>query len=94
MHEEQTTRRYREQLDERRSRAARPRRGERRNMNDQVRRGLVWLVGRTGEDDGQAMIEYALLVSLIAIVSFAILQVLGVRVASLYTSVFNQLPTP
>jgi Flp pilus assembly pilin Flp len=61
-------------------------------MNNQVRRGLVWLVGRSREDDGQAMVEYALLVALIAIVSFAILQILGVRVASLYTSIYNKLP--
>jgi Flp pilus assembly pilin Flp len=76
------------------SRAASARRGERRTMVNWARRGLAWTLLRAREDDGQAMVEYALLVSLIAIVSFAILQILGVRLADLYSSIFNQLPAP
>ena len=38
-------------------------------------------------DDGQAMVEYALLLFLIAIVSFVILTTLGTKVSSLFNTV-------
>jgi Flp pilus assembly pilin Flp len=60
-------------------------------MECRVRWGLAWLAGRSRDEDGQAMIEYALLVSLIAIVSFAILEILGVRLSGLYSSIVDRI---
>ena len=57
-----------------------------------MRRALGWAIRRSREDEGQALVEYALLVSLISLASFAILEVLGLRLASLYTSIVNQIP--
>jgi pilus assembly protein Flp/PilA len=40
-------------------------------------------------EDGQAMVEYALLLFLIAIVSFVILGVLGTKVSTIFSQVVN-----
>ena len=40
-------------------------------------------------EDGQAMVEYALLLSLIAIVSIAVLTTLGGKVSSVFSEINN-----
>jgi pilus assembly protein Flp/PilA len=40
-------------------------------------------------EDGQAMVEYALLLFMIAIVSFVILGVLGTKVSTIFSQVVN-----
>ena len=42
-------------------------------------------------EDGQALVEYALLLSLIAVVSIGILTVLGTKVSAIFQSVTNAL---
>jgi Flp pilus assembly pilin Flp len=63
-------------------------------MSNRVRAGLVRTIVRSHDEDGQAMVEYALLISLIAIACFAILELLGVRLSHLYSSIVEQVPTP
>ena len=43
------------------------------------------------DEQGQDLIEYALLASLVAIVSIAALKALGAKVATFYTTVGDQL---
>jgi pilus assembly protein Flp/PilA len=43
------------------------------------------------DEQGQDLIEYALLASLVAVVSIAALKVLGARVATFYNTVGNNL---
>jgi len=59
-------------------------------------RGLptrVYLALESGRDreDGQAMVEYALLLFLIAVVSIAVLTILGHRVSSLFNEIVTDL---
>lgn len=61
-------------------------------MGKSVRSALSWAVRRSREDEGQAMVEYALLVSLIAIACFVIVQIAGVQLSSLYSSIVEQIP--
>jgi len=42
-------------------------------------------------EEGQALVEYALLLSLIAVASIIILQALGLQVANIFSSVNSQL---
>ena len=42
-------------------------------------------------EEGQALVEYALLLSLIAVVSIGILTVLGTKVSAIFQSVTNAL---
>lgn len=42
-------------------------------------------------EEGQALVEYALLLSLIAIASIVILQALGLQVANIFSSVNTQI---
>jgi len=42
-------------------------------------------------EDGQALVEYALLVSLIAVVSIGILTAVGTNVAAIFTKINNAL---
>ena len=45
------------------------------------------------EEEGQTLLEYGLLVSLIALVTIAILTVLGERVRNLFVTVNNSITT-
>lgn len=53
----------------------------------------AWLTIATLQDqeEGQALVEYALLLSLIAIASIVILQALGLQVANIFSSVNTQI---
>jgi Flp pilus assembly pilin Flp len=42
-------------------------------------------------EEGQALVEYALLLSLIAVASIVILRALGIQVANIFSSVNNAL---
>ncbi len=56
---------------------------------------LVGLRDSLGEarkrEEGQALVEYALLLALIAIVSIAVLTVLGEQVSSIFSKISNKL---
>jgi Flp pilus assembly pilin Flp len=43
-------------------------------------------------ESGQAMVEYALLLSLIAIVCFGVVQIMGLGLSSLYSSINTRFP--
>jgi len=49
------------------------------------------LRNRLDREDGQALVEYALILALIAVVSIAILTALGVNVSRVFNSVNTQL---
>ena len=44
---------------------------------------------RAARDDGQALVEYALIVAMVAIVSIVVMQVVGLQVADLFTDISN-----
>ena len=52
-----------------------------------VLRAVSQLGDARSREDGQAMVEYALLLFLIAVVSFVILTLLGTKVSSLFNEV-------
>jgi pilus assembly protein Flp/PilA len=49
------------------------------------------LVSRLERQEGQALVEYALILALIAVVSIAILKTLGLNVQRVFTSVNSSL---
>ena len=53
--------------------------------------GLSLLRARLERQEGQALVEYALILALIAVVSIAILTALGVNVSRVFNSVNTQL---
>ena len=55
-------------------------------------RRLKVVLGRIREDDGQALVEHALLISLIAIVCIAGVGTFGLRVSALYSGVVTLFP--
>jgi pilus assembly protein Flp/PilA len=50
-------------------------------------RAYLAVQGLKNREEGQAMVEYALLLALIAVVSIAVLTVLGTRVSSLFDKI-------
>jgi Flp pilus assembly pilin Flp len=50
------------------------------------------LTSRSAEEDGQALVEYALLISLIAIVAFGAVDVFGLGVSSLFSKIVAVYP--
>ena len=50
------------------------------------------LMRRASAEDGQALVEYALLISLIAIVAFGAVDVFGLGVSSLFSNIVAQYP--
>ena len=55
-----------------------------------VRLGL--LARRTASEDGQALVEYALLVSLVAMTAFVAVQAFGLGVSGLFSTVVANYP--
>jgi pilus assembly protein Flp/PilA len=53
--------------------------------------GLSLLRARLERQEGQALVEYALILALIAVVSILILQALGLNVSRVFNSVNTQL---
>jgi Flp pilus assembly pilin Flp len=50
------------------------------------------ITGFSREEDGQDLLEYALLVALIAIVAVASVTAAGVKVSDIFTSIVSKLP--
>jgi Flp pilus assembly pilin Flp len=55
-------------------------------------RRLYAIAGRARDERGQAMVEYALLISLIAVVCFGVVQTMGLSLSSLYNSINTKFP--
>jgi pilus assembly protein Flp/PilA len=63
-------------------------------MDRVVNRAMVLLASvpeRVEREDGQALVEYALILALIAVVTIGVLQVLGVNVSSILNKVSTSL---
>ena len=54
-------------------------------------RAYLTLVSARDREEGQAMVEYALLLFLIAVVSIVILTLLGHKVSSLFNEITNDI---
>jgi pilus assembly protein Flp/PilA len=52
---------------------------------------LAYIRARLGREEGQALVEYALIVSLIAVVAIVALQFTGKNVTSILSSIANNL---
>jgi pilus assembly protein Flp/PilA len=57
-----------------------------------VVRRLQDLARRASAEDGQALVEYALLISLVAVVCFVAVQAFGLGVSGLYSKINAQYP--
>jgi len=59
------------------------------------RRGIAMTVWRRilMEEEGQTLVEYALLVALISLVTITALRILGFKLANIFNTVNNALPT-
>jgi Flp pilus assembly pilin Flp len=53
---------------------------------------LMRTVGKTHDEDGQALVEYSLLLVLIAVVAIAAVRTFGLGVSTLFQSVVNVFP--
>jgi pilus assembly protein Flp/PilA len=60
-------------------------------IQSEIARAYLALRGRLVREEGQALVEYALILALIAVVSIAILTALGVNVSRVFNSVNTQL---
>ena len=60
-------------------------------LQTEVLSAFAALRNRLDREDGQALVEYALILALIAVVSIAILTALGVNVSRVFNSVNTQL---
>jgi Flp pilus assembly pilin Flp len=47
---------------------------------------------RTAEEDGQALVEYALLISLVALAAFVAVQLFGIGVSQMYSKINHVIP--
>ncbi len=52
---------------------------------------LAGLRARLEAEEGQALVEYALILALIAVVSIVVLQLMGINVSRVFGNVNNQL---
>lgn len=60
-------------------------------VQTEILRAYAALRARLDREDGQALVEYALILALIAVVSIAILTALGVNVSRVFNSVNTQI---
>ena len=56
-------------------------------LNAEILRAYAALRDRLDREEGQALVEYALILALIAIVSIVVLQLLGVNVSRIFNRV-------
>jgi pilus assembly protein Flp/PilA len=56
-------------------------------LNAEILRAYAALRDRLEREEGQALVEYALILALIAIVSIVVLQLLGVNVSRIFNRV-------
>ena len=61
------------------------------SMTNKLVLAYAGLRARAPNEDGQALVEYALIVSLIAIAAVAILQATGTSIVGIFTSISNDL---
>jgi pilus assembly protein Flp/PilA len=61
------------------------------HLPSELTRAYLALRGRLDREEGQALVEYALILALIAVVSIAILTALGVNVSRVFNSVNTQI---
>jgi pilus assembly protein Flp/PilA len=62
-------------------------------VQSQILRVYAALQARLQREEGQALVEYALILALIAVVSILILQALGLNVSRVFNSVNTQIST-
>jgi pilus assembly protein Flp/PilA len=62
-------------------------------VQSQILRAYAALQARLQREEGQALVEYALILALIAVVSILILQALGLNVSRVFNSVNTQIST-
>ena len=60
-------------------------------LQTEILSAFAALRNRLDREDGQALVEYALILALIAVVSIAILTALGVNVSRVFNSVNSQM---
>ncbi len=60
-------------------------------LHNRVLRILVHLRARVDAQEGQAMVEYALILGLIAVVSIVVLQAIGLNVSRVFGDVNNSI---
>jgi Flp pilus assembly pilin Flp len=57
-----------------------------------LRDGLIQLGARAASEEGQALVEYALLIALIALVAFGAVNEFGLGVSKLYSKINAHMP--
>jgi Flp pilus assembly pilin Flp len=62
-------------------------------IHTEILRAYSALRDRVEREEGQALVEYALILALIAVVSILILQALGLNVSRVFNSVNSQIST-
>jgi pilus assembly protein Flp/PilA len=62
-------------------------------VQTEILRAYSALRDRVEREEGQALVEYALILALIAVVSILILQALGLNVSRVFNSVNSQIST-
>ena len=60
-------------------------------MVEQAEMLLTYIRARLGRDEGQALVEYALIISLIALIAIGGLTLAGDKVGSMFSSIAGQL---
>ena len=60
-------------------------------MEKVITRAWLTIAALRDREEGQALVEYALLLSLIAIASIVILRALGIQVANIFSNVNTEL---
>jgi pilus assembly protein Flp/PilA len=60
-------------------------------MLDKVNRAYIALVTRAQREEGQAMVEYALILALVSVVAIGTLKLVGGNVNSVFTNINNKL---
>ena len=60
-------------------------------MVEQAEMLLTYIRARLGRDEGQALVEYALIISLIALIAIGGLTLAGGKVGSMFSSIAGQL---
>jgi pilus assembly protein Flp/PilA len=53
---------------------------------------LAYLRARLGREEGQALVEYALIVALIAVVAITMITLAGQNVSKIFSTIANNLP--
>ena len=60
-------------------------------VNDILTAAYVWLTNRVKADEGQGLVEYALIIALVAIALIAALQFLGGGIQNVFGNIGNAL---